>query len=79
MLPIGGVQEKILAARRAGIDTIFLPEGNRNDVLEIPARYTQGLHMEFVGSLSQVWDSALLAEKVVHPKTFAIENTPTEK
>lgn len=79
VLPIGGVKEKILAARRAGIDTIFLPEGNRNDVLEIPARYTQGLHMEFVGSLSQVWDSALLAEKVVHPKTFAIEDTPTEK
>ena len=79
VLPIGGVKEKLLAARRAGINTIFLPEGNRNDVLEIPARYTQGLQLEFVSSLPQVWNAALLTEKVEHPKTFAIEDTPTEK
>lgn len=79
VLPIGGVKEKILAAKRAGIDTVLLPEGNRRDVGEIPGQYTKGLQLEFVDTLSDVWDIALLTEKIDHPKVYTIEETTTGK
>lgn len=79
VLPIGGVKEKILAAKRAGIDLILLPEDNRRDVNEIPKQYTKGLTLEYVDSLLDVWNIALLPEKVENPKVFSIEENLTEK
>ena len=59
VLPIGGVKEKILAAKRAGIHTILLPEENRKDVEEITADYIKGLTFHYVRSNEQVLALAL--------------------
>ncbi len=48
VLPIGGVKEKILAAKRAGITDVVLPEANRKDVDVIPAHYLTGLNVHYV-------------------------------
>ncbi len=60
VLPIGGVKEKILAAKRAGITDLVLCEDNRKDVAEIPERYLQGLHFHYVHDIQEVIDYALL-------------------
>jgi len=72
VIPIGGVKEKILAAKRAGITDLVLCVDNRKDVEEIEAQYTQGLTFHYVRDLHEVLDFALLTEKVSHPKTFAV-------
>ena len=59
VLPIGGVKEKILAAKRAGIHTILLPEENRKDVEEITKEYIEGLTFHYVKSNDQVLELAL--------------------
>ena len=59
VLPIGGVKEKILAAKRAGIHTILLPEENRKDVEEITKEYVEGLTFHYVRSNEQVLELAL--------------------
>ena len=59
VLPIGGVKEKILAAKRAGIHTILLPEENRKDVEEITKGYIEGLTFHYVRSNEQVLALAL--------------------
>lgn len=60
VLPIGGVKEKILAAKRAGITDAILPEANRKDVDEIPDIYLHGLEVHYVSDAAQVFDLALL-------------------
>lgn len=57
--PIGGVKEKILAAKRAGITTILLPEQNRKDIEEIKPEYLEGLQFHYVTTNEQVLDLAL--------------------
>ena len=59
VLPIGGVKEKILAAKRAGIHTILLPEENRKDVEEITKDYIKGLTFHYVRTNEQVLELAL--------------------
>lgn len=59
VLPIGGVKEKILAAKRAGIVEILLPEENRKDIEEIKKEYVAGLTFHYVHSNEQVLDLAL--------------------
>ena len=59
VLPIGGVKEKILAAKRAGIHTILLPEENRKDVEEITKDYIEGLTFHYVRTNEQVLALAL--------------------
>lgn len=54
VLPVGGIKEKLLAARRAGILTIVLPADNRRDVEDIPEQYLQGLTFHYVDHISQV-------------------------
>ena len=53
VLPVGGIKEKVLAAKRAGIQRIVLPERNRRDVEEIEARLLEGLELEFVGTIDE--------------------------
>ena len=60
VLPIGGVKEKLLAAKRAGITDIVMCEDNRKDVAEIPAVYLNGLNIHFVKEIKEVIDFALL-------------------
>ncbi len=60
VLPIGGVREKILAAKRAGITDIILCEANRKDVAEIPEQYLTGLNFHYVNDIQEVISFALL-------------------
>ncbi len=53
VLPVGGIKEKVLAAKRAGIRRVILPEQNRSDVAEIPADLLKGLELEYVGTIDE--------------------------
>ena len=64
VLPVGGIREKILAAKRAGITDIILCSENKRDIEEIPAEYLKGLEFHYVNRINEVWDFALLDEKV---------------
>ncbi len=76
VLPVGGIREKILAAKRAGITDIILCSENRRNIEEIPEEYLKGLSFHYVDKVSQVWDLALLPDKV----TDALDIVPiTEK
>ena len=63
VLPVGGIKEKILAAKRAGIKEIILCERNRQDIDEIDARYLKGLTFTFVSDIMEVVDRAVLQTK----------------
>ena len=67
VLPVGGIKEKILAAKRAGIKEIILSEANRKDLEEIKDVYLKGLKFHHVDTIQQVIDIALLESKVDHP------------
>lgn len=71
VLPVGGIKEKILAAKRAGIKEIILSERNRKDIEEIDDRYLNGLKFHYVNEMIEVIDKALLKEKVVNPLKVA--------
>jgi ATP-dependent Lon protease len=64
VLPVGGIKEKILAARRAGVTYIILSADNLKDVEEIPAMYLKGLKFHYVKEMIEVLEIALLNEKV---------------
>jgi ATP-dependent Lon protease len=59
VLPIGGIKEKVLAARRAKINTVILPEGNRKHLEEIPREVRKGLSLHFVSDVKEVFALAL--------------------
>jgi ATP-dependent Lon protease len=60
VLPIGGLKEKVMAVRRAGLKTIILPEENRRDLTEIPSKVQRNLDFIFVQHMEKVLDIALL-------------------
>jgi ATP-dependent Lon protease len=64
VLPVGGIQEKILAAKRANIKEIILCEDNRKDIEEIKADYIKGLKFHYVKTMKEVLDIALTSQKV---------------
>ena len=66
VLPVGGIKEKILAAKRAGITHIVMSEENRRDIDEINERFVEGLTFHFVKDVMEVLDFSLLPEKVDH-------------
>ena len=73
VLPVGGIKEKILAAKRAGITDIVLCKENEKDIQEIPEIYLQGVTFHYVEDVQDVWAFALTNENVKHPLTFTIE------
>ena len=68
VLPVGGIKEKILAAKRAGIKEVILCKRNEKDIQEINERYLKGLKFHFVEEMNEVLDIALLKEKVTRWK-----------
>ena len=72
VLPVGGIKEKILAAKRAGITDIVMCEDNRKDIEEIPSIYIDGLTFHYVQNISEVWKFALTDEVVDNPVTYEI-------
>ena len=75
VLPVGGIKEKILAAKRAGITDIILSQDNEKNVLDIPERYVKGLTFHYVSTVSEVWKIALLDEKVANPIDLVIPSS----
>lgn len=68
VLPVGGIREKILAAKRSGLKEIVMCEENRKNVEEINEKYLKGLKFHYVTDVNQVIDIALLKQKVDNPK-----------
>ena len=60
VLPVGGIKEKILAAKRSGINEIILSKQNRKDILDINEKYVEGMTFHYVNTLKEVTDIALL-------------------
>lgn len=70
VLPVGGIKEKILAAKRAGITDIILSSENKKDIADIDSIYVAGLTFHYVNTVLEVMDIALLPEKVANPLTL---------
>jgi len=73
VLPVGGIKEKILAAKRASIKEIILSEENRKDVEDIKEIYIRGLKFHYVETIMDVLELALLQQKVRNPKKITFE------
>ena len=79
VLPVGGIKEKILAAKRAGITDIMMCRENEKDVNEIPEMYLKGVTFHYVENVQAVWDFALTKEIVKNPTDFTIPEEDEKK
>ena len=79
VLPVGGIKEKILAAKRAGITDIVMCKDNRKNIEEIPEKYLKGVEFHYVENVADVWQIALTDEKVEHPIDLTIKEEKEEK
>lgn len=73
VLPVGGIKEKILAAKRASIREIILSSENRKDVEEIREKYIKGLRFHYVDTIMQVVNLTLLRQKVSKPRNIRFD------
>ena len=60
VLSVGGIKEKVMAAQRANIKTVLLPEGNRRDLTEVPEEVKKGLNFVFAARVEDVWKESLI-------------------
>jgi ATP-dependent Lon protease len=74
VMPVGGIKEKILAAKRAGIKEIILCKKNKRDIEEIDQRYVKGIDFHFVDRVDEVLDIALMKTKVDRPLIFNFDS-----
>ena len=74
VLPVGGIKEKILAAKRAGITDIMLCKANRKDIEEIAEQYVKGVTFHYVENVQDVWNFALTNEIVDNPVCLEIKD-----
>ena len=79
VLPVGGIKEKILAAKRAGITDILMCQENEKDILEIPEMYLNGVTFHYVEDVQDVWNFALTDELVKNPVAFDIPEEDEKK
>ncbi len=70
VLPVGGIKEKVLAAKRAGIKRVVLPEKNKKDIAEIKKSALRGLKISYVKRMEEVLDIVLEDEPMADPQTF---------
>lgn len=73
VMPVGGIKEKILAARRAGVKDIILCKRNQKDVEEISVQYLKNINIHYVDTVDEVLEIALLEDKVKNPVAFVTE------
>jgi ATP-dependent Lon protease len=73
VLPVGGIKEKILAAKRANIKEIILCKSNQKDILEIKEDYIKDLNFHYVSDMREVVTLALLDEKVSNPLDLTVK------
>tara|TARA_B110000444_G_scaffold257724_1_gene296832 strand:+ start:4237 stop:6681 length:2445 start_codon:yes stop_codon:yes gene_type:complete len=74
VLPVGGIREKLLAAKRSGIINIILSEANEKDVLEIPSKYLSGMSFNYITNMEDVISMAVLDQKVKSAKELPMKN-----
>ena len=74
VLPVGGIKEKILAAKRAGIERVVVPERNRRDVEEVSTELLEGLDLEYVGVIDEVLQHLGGNRQVVPGRKAAIDS-----
>ena len=79
VLPVGGIKEKILAAKRAGITDIVMCRENEKDINEIPEVYLKGVTFHYVENVQDVWRIALTDEIVAHPLDLTIKEEEDDK
>ena len=79
VLPVGGIKEKILAAKRAGIDTIVLSKKNQKDIEEIEADYLKGLDIHYVESVDEVLEFALTEKDAPQKLDLSLEKRKETK
>jgi ATP-dependent Lon protease len=79
VLPVGGIKEKILAAKRAGISDIILCEKNRKDIEDINPSYLTNLTFHYVGNMHEVLDKALTDEKVENAVDLSVKDDTVKK
>ena len=72
VFPVGGIREKILAAKRAGIDTLIMSIENKRDIDDMPQQYREGLSFHFVKTVDDVIAVAVTDQKVDNPIEFGI-------
>ncbi|MDA1028048.1 MAG: endopeptidase La [Bacteroidetes bacterium] len=70
VLPVGGIKEKVLAAKRAGIKSVILPEKNRKDVEEIKASSLKGLRITYIKRMEEVIELALQSKALHNPTKY---------
>jgi len=75
VLPVGGIQEKILAAKRANIKEIILSKSNQKDILEIKETYIKDLKFHYVTEMKEVIDFALIKQKVKNPLDLKVKES----
>ncbi len=59
VLPVGGIKEKVLAAKRAGIRQVVLPDANRRDIEEVPAALLKGIQIRYVATIEEALEQTL--------------------
>lgn len=79
VLPVGGIKEKILAAKRANIKELILCEKNRKDIDDINPRYLKGLKFNYVKTMDEVIQLALTDELVENPINLEAKKTSVTK
>ena len=79
VLPVGGIKEKILAAKRAGITDIVMCRDNRKDIEEIPEEYRKGVEFHYVENVQDVWDFVLTDELVDNPVNLTVKEEETKE
>ena len=79
VLPVGGIKEKILAAKRAGITDIVMCRENEKDILEIPEVYLKGVNFHYVENVQDVWNFALTDEIVKNPLDLTVKEEEDKK
>jgi ATP-dependent Lon protease len=73
VLPVGGIKEKILAAKRAGIKEIFLSQANEKDILDIPEHYRKNVTFTYVEDMDTLLKHTVTEQKVKDPKVWELE------
>jgi ATP-dependent Lon protease len=68
VLSVGGIKEKVMAAQRANIKTVLLPEGNRKDLTEVPDDVKEGLNFIFAERVEDIWKEALIPLYIVRTR-----------
>ena len=79
VLPVGGIKEKILAAKRAGITDILICKENKKDIEQIPEKYLKGVSFHYVEDVKDVLKFALLDEKVDNAIDLTIKEEEEKK